>query len=510
MASKSKRPKISNTMLQPKSDEIHQKQKASSSSIKESIQRWREIPYSEILKVALTYKNKLVPSEWKFMTNPRLIGTCMRFFSKSQVSEVWDIIYKPSQNNDPQMTIWNPHMYKDYDIKLYNRYFPIVLEKSSLKVLAYDYQNNLDVDEINNKVPRKEGWIILPSLDWIKSQIYTRIIAANDGLIVLDSTKPAISRIQINYKWIYHENQNYADNVHDKNQSLLTVINPLTREYLFLPPIPFNDLFDKIGYLSFSNAKERHYRLFVLGWSKIDRDFVEKKDALLEKQYYHMVYLAIYDSPSKDWIYFDSFEDAKINFPYLGGRGSCAVINYGLYFGGTKVNPQGSKEIHLETPCIFYVNCSTSRQQHLSQPFLLHGIANIIIPEPPKVLRIANNKIYAVTRETAKFAKKCQNQLVLVEILLNEDGTPNGQYASVENGVMPEVYVNKLFLKPPTRSHRKVNNLAYEVSSCGDLIAFRVSLPLFVLYDVHKSNWRLTYYENDPKAGSKTNYILFE
>lgn len=488
---------------------------ATSSSLSTlSNDNWREKPYSDILQIAIPYINKPIPLDWKKMSNPRLIGACMTIFSKLQMLEVWNIINTNSINDIQNIRIWSPIQYLDDHSKSYNRYFPIVMEKSTQNLLAFDYKFNLDVNDIDRD-SKKQGWTIMPSLDWIKSNIFTRIIAANDGLFVLDSVKPAPSTIHINYKKMLHENKNYSNNVYEINQSLLTIINPLTHEYLLLPPIPFNEFKEKIGYLSFSNSKEKHYQLFILGSSKLlspcnDITGYNKiyKTYAQQKRPTYIVHLAIYSSLNKGWIFFDSFENTIINFPHLGGSVSCAVINYSLYFGGIKVDIQSETRSPLEMASIFYINCSTSRMQQIIQPFLLHGIVDIDIPEPPKVLRVANNRLFAVTRETSKNIKNNTNQLFLIEILLNEDGTPNGSYAPVENGIMPKIYVNKLFQRIPG-SHQKIS-LIYEVCSSGDLIAFKVSFPLFVLYDVHKSRWRLTYYERDSKIGQKPNYLLVE
>ena len=469
---------------------------------------WRSISYSEILKIALTYVDKPIPLDWKTMIYPRLIGVCMSIFSKSQISEAWSIMNNNHVNNNLKMNIWNPQIYLDEVSKSYNRYFPIVLQKPMLRLLAFDYMNNFSVNDII-KDSKKEGWTIMPSLHWIRSKIYARIIAANDGLLVLDSVKPAISTIEINYKLVSRENKNHPLNVSHKNQSLLTIINPLTREYLILPPIPFNEYFEKIGYLNISNAIEGNYQLFILGSStlkNIHNDTNNYKKVYKSLRYIPMVYLAIYNSLKKMWSYFDSFEGTTINFPYFGGRGSCAVINYGLYFGGTRHDPHSDNYEDSEVASIFYINCSTIRLQYLNHPFLLHGIGNIHIPEPPKVLKVANKKIYAVTRELSKNTKKNLNQIVLVEILLNEDGTPNGQYAPVENGIMPEIYLYKLFQKHPSEKYTSI----YEVYSSGDLIAFRACYPLFVLYDVCRTNWRLTYYEEDLNIGQRKNFITVE
>lgn len=481
-----------------------------SSSTSNNNDRWQTTPNSKIFDSASTYVNNPIPLEWKNMENPRLIGNCMSIFSKSQILEAWNIICDNQNDIDTtKVSIWNPQIYMDDGLKTYNRYFPIVLKKSTKKLLAFDYRNNADIDEIVT-YSHDKSWTIMPSLEWIKSDILiSRVIAANDGLLVLDSGKPAISTIHINYKWVFYEKNIDDTSIYEKNQSLLTIINPLTHEYLFLPPIPFNAFKEKIGYLSFSNAKERNYQLFILGCDEIEPT-IEDQDEHIRKyginapkmRPTHIVNFAIYSSANKKWNNFDHFENTKTNhFQSKTGHGSCAVINYGFYFGGLQLVPCPKKIMDDELPSIFYINCNIKKYQHLTHHFLLYGIGNIRIPEAPKLIRVANNKIYAITRETTN--KIYKNPMVLIEVLLDEDGTPNGKYAPVVNGIMPDAYLNKLKLSSPPQKD-------YEVYSSGDLIAFKGSYPIFVIYDVYKTKWKLLRYERYLDSSEKKNHTVIE
>lgn len=111
------------------------------------------------------------------------------------------------------MSIWSPQVYMDDILKTYHKYFPIVLVKLTKTILAFDYRNNVDVDEIVT-YSNKKGWTLMPSLKWIKPDIISRVIAANDGLFVLDSGKISLSTIHINSKWVSYENNN--SNVYEK------------------------------------------------------------------------------------------------------------------------------------------------------------------------------------------------------------------------------------------------------------------------------------------------------
>jgi len=485
-----------------------------SSSRSNNNDRWQTTPNSTLLDIALTYIDKPVPLEWKNMENPHLIGVCMNIFSNSQKIEAWNIMQNNQNTIDTsKINIWNPQLYMDDVLKTYNRYFPIVLNTSTKKVLAFDYRNNEDIDDISKDCNQK-GWFIMPSLEWIKSPIIARVIAANDGLIVLDSKKPAISTIHINYKWVFYETQKLNNYIYEKDQSLLTIINPLTHDYMFLPPIPYNVFKKKIGYLSFSNAKDQNYRLFILGCEKIEptvADIIEHAQKygkkIPKKRPIYIVNFAIYSSIDKTWNHLDHFEHTKTNhFEDTGGHGNCAAINYRFYFGGLQVVPCLEKIVDDELPSIFYINCEKRRYQHLIHRFLLHGIGNIRIPEAPKLVRVSNNRIYAITRE-ATLTSNIEKNVVIVEVLLDEDGTPNGKYALVVNGIMPEVYALKLF-----KNRWQKGVIKYEVYSSGDLIAFRVSQPQFVIYDVNKTTWRLIRLpqENNLEGNAKKNHVIVE
>lgn len=478
---------------------------------------WRKTSKREIQEKALTYVNGIIPQEWNKMPNPQLIGMCMSMFSKEQLTKAWDVIYNNEALKSSSLwslpnvntNVWNPIMYRDEKSRMYQKYFPVVMESKTLKILAFDYKNHAHVDDMIQD-SKMEGWTIMPSLDWIKSKIATSIIAAKNGLVVCDSLKPPPSIIQINHKSVLYvgaKSESYQKKIVDKYQTLLTIINPLTHEYFFLPPIPFHVHRQKVGYLDFL---PKYYQLFILGTSTVDalkaegREHGSNERVVAQNQTKYVVSLAIYSSLHQLWIYFDSFENVRVH--HFGGRGCFAVMNYGLYFGGIKMDPQLPTSITNQMASVFYINCSNNRRQFLSYPFLIQGIGDIQIPEPPKVIKVANNKIYAVTRETVKKLKNQTNCIMMVEIVLNDDGSPTGEYAPVINGVMPEKYTEKLFQIVPSVKGRAV----YQVYSCGDLIAFKAEYPVFVLYDVNTSNWRLTNYETDVVAGIKRNYVIFE
>jgi hypothetical protein len=460
----------------------------------------RALSSAAILIQAMSYVDRPLPTNWAYVVYPRVIGFSMKIFSEDQKLQAWSLINKPKVEGKftcrSTLPKWTPTTYADNVSRTYKEYFPVIIERSTKKVMGFNYEE-YSVDETSSSNCPLKGWTELFSMDWIQPNIFGRVIAANNGLIVLDSGRQPNVMIQVND---YEVRRDARDECSDEEttRTVLSVINPLTHELYFLPSIPSQFYRDKVGYLSVSSPFERLYQLFVLGWVTQNN----KTETLA---------LATYNSANAKWVHFDAIEDAKRGM--IGGRAGCVMINYGLYYGGVSVRPNQDddhRSTTVELPSIFYFNCSADRKQHLVYPFFVQAAVSDLlrVTDPPKLVRAFENKVYAAARGVHANSTTLEfGRIVLVDVLLNEDGTPNGQFARVENGVMPRELMKKLF---KFDKHPLQKPQPYEVVGNGKLIAFRVSDPDIVLYDIQKAEWRSTCFHDYEPSGVSTNFVMIE
>ena len=454
----------------------------------------RGLSSAAILIQAMSYVDRPLPTNWAYVVYPRVIGFSMKIFSEDQKLEAWSLINKPKvegkftcRHSPPK---WTPTTYADNVNRTYKEYFPVIIERSTMKMMGFSYEDCVSETSLRD-CPMK-GWTELFFMDWIQANIFGRVIAANSGLIVLDSGRQQNSMIQVNDYEVGRDRREECSDP-ETNRTILSVINPLTHELYFLPSIPSQFYRDKVGCLSVSSPFEKLYQLFVLGW-------VTQNET-------QTLALATYNSANAKWVHFDAIKDAKRG---IGGRAGCVMINYGLYYGGVSVRPnQDDHRLTVELPSIFYFNCSAERKQHLVYPFLVQAVSDLLrITDPPKLVPAFENKVYAAARGVYANSTQIEfGRIVLVDVLLNEDGTPNGHYVRVDNGVMPHELMKKLF---KIDRHPLQKPQPYEVVGNGKLIAFRVSDPDIVLYHVQKAEWSITCFHDYEPSGVSNNFVMIE
>ena len=454
----------------------------------------RALSSAAILIQAMSYVDRPLPTNWAHVAYPRVIGFSMKIFCEDQKLQAWSLINKPKVEGKftcrYTLPKWTPTTYADNENRTYKEYFPVIIERSTKKVMGFNYEDS--VDETSSRDCPMKGWTELFSMDWIQPNIFGRVIAANNGLIVLDSGRQQNVMIQANDYEVRRDRREECSD-QETNRTILSVVNPLTHELYFLPSIPSQFYRDKVGYLSVSSPFERLYQLFVLGW------VTQNKTETLA--------LATYNSANAKWVHFDAIKDAKRG---IGGRSGCVMINYGLYYSGVSVQSnQDENHLTVELPSIFYFNCSAQRKQHLVYTFFVQAVSDLLrITDPPKLVLAFDNKVYAAARGVYADSTKIEfGRIVVVDVVLNEDGTPNGQYARVDNGVMPHELMNKLFKfdKYPLQKPQP-----YEVVGNGNLIAFRVSDPDIVFYNVQKAEWSITCFHDYEPSGVSNNFVMIE
>lgn len=253
-------------------------------------------------------------------------------------------------------------------------------------------------------------------------------------------------------------------------QSIVCVTNPITREFIVLPPIPKRRVNSKIAKFVFTDMQRSKYHLVIAGW-----DTQRKKGKLGD-----ILCVIVYSSEKQCYIHANRIENAR-PIPYHEcGRSGMAVINYGVYFGGVRViEMPDDKEGYI--PAIYYFNISASRRRCLCFDFILVNIETREV-QPPKVVQAGPFQVFAVTRYA-----QLPTILLLVEVELQPEGIPTGTYKKVPFGVMPSAFYQKLF-------HSEAEALlAYECTSADGKIAFKVlsSRNSIVTYDIKTYEWRI-------------------
>lgn len=256
-------------------------------------------------------------------------------------------------------------------------------------------------------------------------------------------------------------------------QSLVCVANPLTREFILLPPIPKRRVHGKIAKFVFSDMQRTKYHLVIAGW-----DTVKKKKKLSD-----LLCVIVYSSEKQCFVHANSIERARPIPFHECGRSGMAIVNFGVYFGGVRVVERiDDEEICL--PAVYYFNISDARRQCLCFDFTLIMMAGREV-QPPKVVQAGPAQVYAVTRYAA-----LPTIIWLVEVELQPDGTPTGSYGKVPYGVMPSKFYQRLF---PTEDEAL---LPYECASADGRITFKVHSEhnLIVIYDITTFEWKIYEY----------------
>lgn len=272
--------------------------------------------------------------------------------------------------------------------------------------------------------------------------------------------------------------------IYKESQSMVFITNPLTREYILLPPVPGRLMNKKSGRFIWRNKERTSYLLILVGWdAEIDRrsqlgntlDSTKKKNGYTER-----IGLFVYCSRSRCYVYYDELEGRPLPFRQNGG--SCiGIINYGIFVGAMKVNWK-TKPKEDKYPCVFHFNISNlSSIKKTMIPFVVKGILSSMNMQAPKVVQGGPSRIFAITR-----ASSSAITLYVVEIILDDRMQEFQSFKLVTS--MPRPYFRKLFCKKPC-------NDPYEITSCNGVISFMKSGSkenLVILYNVNKAEWYKT------------------
>jgi len=278
-------------------------------------------------------------------------------------------------------------------------------------------------------------------------------------------------------------------NVYMDYQSIVFVANPLTKEYIILPPIPSRLMNQKIGKFIWRNKERTSYMLILIGYdievkSEYKLEKLEKitKYTNFDKKHKirETIGLYVYSSQEKCYIYCDEIESRSIFLNYT--KNSCiAIIGYKIFVGGMMII-QNSKSTQVESPCLYYFNISNSTcTKKLIIPFVLKGISYATPLQAPKLVQGSSKRIFAIT-----CTKSVAITLYIVEVIIKEHKQDFWEFKLV--ATMP----NNLFHKLVSKS-TCIDN--YEVSGCNSIISFKLGGKSIIVIQYHIKNslWSSTY-----------------
>lgn len=281
-------------------------------------------------------------------------------------------------------------------------------------------------------------------------------------------------------------------------QSVVFITNPLTREYIILPPLPGRLLNKKVGKFIWRNMERTSYILILIGWdsekdktaskrSKHELTMTNRNMALPTRRFGEKIGVFVYCSEVRCYVYCDEIEGRPTPYRLMGSSG-IGVIGYGIFVGGMKVTPKSTRSEDNKCPCVYYFNVSSlsNIKKHVI-PFVVEGIPDSINLQAPKVVQGGLSRVFATTRATS-----AATTLYVVEIVLND----LRQFQSFQlKASMPKGYFRRMFKKSPS-------NDVYEVSSCNGVLSFKGSgkQNVVVFYDVQEETW---YDTNFPRQKNK-------
>ncbi|KAG0574370.1 hypothetical protein KC19_VG258000 [Ceratodon purpureus] len=371
-------------------------------------------------------------------------------------------------------------------------YHPLVLEMKNKRPngtkswLLIGYNNNHGTGDINR------DWTSLPTIDFLPEdkKLNRRIIAGSGGLLVIDVGHEECYQKSHQGKVAQTPNENFwkHPDIFMNFQSIVFVANPLTKEYIFLPPLPGRLMNKKIGKFIWRNNERTSYILILIGWNaeveirsefgKNDR-LTKMKKLKNDKILVESIGLFVYCSKEQCYIYCDEIK-GRLGPYYSVGSSSIAILDYRIFVGGMNII-KNAKALEARIPCIYYFNISNSAGiKKLVLPFCFKGIPQSIILQAPRIVQGGLTRVFAVT-----CAAIAAITLYIVEIVFNEQKNVFLEFKLV--ATMPNNFFHKLFLKSPCNDY-------YEVSGCNNLISFKVGGKgiSIVQYHTENSQWSST------------------
>ena len=479
------------------------------------------------------YRSNGPAKNWMERLHPRAIGKCFMLFSLEHIEAAWNYYIYNHDKSHAKLWLdtcgvptWTPkHIIGQIvEKREYDRYFPCIVGIRSRYIFALDAQLYHESQPIHIQHCQKQ-WLSMPNLRFMPNGV-TTVIAGNAGLLVVgggnqpqplstNRLKNEWAKLQEPYRHVWQE----LDYQEAKGQSMIFVVNPLTREYRLLPPIPFKVLRGMAADFKFYEVDRIDYRLIVVGTCESktmseDVTIVQKKSKSRSKQ--SNVALAIYCSRQNKWVHFDLIPNASSSLPPKDltycGRSGIALLDHSVFYGGLMLTSDIYKHFGAQVPALFYFNFKNGEEQHLAFDFSTVAMQYVVeVVEPPRLLKIGLETIFAVTLGVSPVDNE-DPKFIITQVLLNEDGSPSGSFNMVRNGVMPYRLFQLLFrtrvidndvLEKYTEGNLLPSNVqekegrpppVWEVVGNENFVAVKIASqdPLIALYDVKSMEWGYT------------------
>lgn len=478
------------------------------------------------------YRSSGPTKDWMERLHPRAIGKCFMLFSLEHIEAAWnyyiynhDKLHAKLWLDTCGVPTWTPKYIigQIVENKEYDRYFPCIVGIRSRYLFALDARLYRESQPTHIQHCQKQ-WLSMPNLRFMPDGV-TTVIAGNAGLLVVvggyqpqpfstNRSRNEWAKLQEPYCHVWQE----FDYQEAKGQSMIFVVNPLTREHRLLPPIPFKVLRDMAADFKFYEVDRIDYRLVVVGTCEpktISEDVIvaQKKSKSRSKQ--SNVALAIYCSRQNKWVHFDLISNASSSLPpkdlKYNGRSGIALLDHSVFYGGLMFTSDAYKHFGVQVPALFYFNFKNGEEQRLALDFSTVAMQYVVeVVEPPRLLKIGLETIFAVTLGVSPVDNEDQ-KFIITQVLLNEDGSPSGSFSMVRNGVMPYRLFQLLFrtrfidnnvLEQYTEGKLLQSNVkekgrpppVWEVVGNENFVAVKIASqdPLIAIYDVKSMEWGYT------------------
>lgn len=151
-------------------------------------------------------------------------------------------------NLDCSLALWKPSLLENEEKRLYESFCPVIMcmKTDTFRFIGYKSA------KISKHLEDKK-WYVMPSLAYLPTDI-KKVIAGDGGLLVCDGgrqpRRPPIKGEHI-FPLTHDLEDDWDREIYPEGQSVLLVTNPLTREYMFLPPMQGKILTQKCGCIMF-------------------------------------------------------------------------------------------------------------------------------------------------------------------------------------------------------------------------------------------------------------------
>lgn len=155
----------------------------------------------------------------------------------------------------PTLTPWRPSMLENVENRSYECLFPCIMDMDSTYFDVVGYRR------AHAQLLSDRKWYAMPSLGFLPTDV-TNVIAGEGGLLVCDGGKQPRPHIPGEPPIPMADHWNKS--LYPVNQSIMLICNPLTREFIYLPPLQEKNLHQKVAMITFEKTPSPRKKRFIL------------------------------------------------------------------------------------------------------------------------------------------------------------------------------------------------------------------------------------------------------